>query len=140
MPQWRIHHGPNTLTPEEKSHLAQQITQVYVRRGIPAFYVHVRFTEQPAGTSFIGGEQHPNFVTMTVYHLARRMTTDEQRQGFLKPIDAVLTPMFEPKGIHWEYFVMEVPRDLWKINGLVPPAAGSEEEKIWVRENRPVRL
>lgn len=100
----------------------------------------MHFTEQPAGTSFIGGEQHPNFVALTIYHLARTMTSDEQRQKFLKNIDAVLTPMFEPKGIHWEYFVMEVPRDLWKINGLVPPTTGSEEEKIWVRENRPVRF
>lgn len=68
------------------------------------------------------------------------MTSDEQRQGFLKRIDAFLTPMFEPKGIDWEYFVTEAPRDLWKINGLAPPAAGSEEEKVWVRENRPVRF
>ncbi|KAF7159171.1 hypothetical protein CNMCM6106_006304 [Aspergillus hiratsukae] len=140
MPQWLIQHSPNTLTPEDKSTLAQQITQVYVRYGLPAFYVQVHFTEQPAGTSFIGGEQHPNFVALTIYHLARTMTTEQQRQGFLKHIDAVLTPMFEPKGIDWEYFVTEVPRDLWKVNGLVPPAAGSEEEKVWVRENRPVRL
>ncbi|KAH2920767.1 hypothetical protein KXW25_003033 [Aspergillus fumigatus] len=136
MPRWLIQHSPNTLTPEEKSHLAQQITQAYVGFGLPAFYVQVHFIEQPAGTSFIGGEQHPNFVALTIYHLARTMTSDEQRQGFLKRIDAFLTPMFEPKGIDWEYFVTEAPRDLWKINGLAPPAAGSEE-KVWVRENRP---
>ncbi|KAG2004001.1 hypothetical protein GB937_009238 [Aspergillus fischeri] len=134
MPRWLIQHSPNTLTPEEKSHLAQQITQAYVGFGLPAFYVQVHFTEQPADTSFIGGEQHPNFVALTIYHLARTMTSDEQRQGFLKHIDAVMTPMFEPKGIDWEYFVTEAPRDLWKINGLVPPAAGSEEEKVWACE------
>jgi phenylpyruvate tautomerase PptA (4-oxalocrotonate tautomerase family) len=140
MPRWLIQHSPNTLTPEEKSQLAQQITQVYVGVGLPAFYVQVHFTEQPAGTSFIGAEQHSNFVALTIHHLARTMTTDEQRQRFLNRIDSILTPMFEPKGIDWEYYVTEAPRDLWKINGLVPPATGSEEEKVWARENRAVRL
>ena len=28
-------------------------------------------------------------------------------------------------------------RDQWKIQGMRPPDTGSEEEKRWIRENRP---
>ena len=47
--------------------------------------------------------------------------------------------MMEGKGdVDWEYFVNESPRDLWKINGMVPPLPGSEMEKKWAELNRPV--
>lgn len=62
------------------------------------------------------------------------------KKRFLSRVDAVLNPMFEPKGMDWEYFITEAPRDLWKINGLVPPEAQSEGEKEWVRVNRAVKL
>lgn len=31
---------------------------------------------------------------------------------------------------------MEPPRALWRINGIVPPAFGSEGEKKWAVQNR----
>lgn len=40
-------------------------------------------------------------------------------------MDKVLTPVMEAKGVDWEYTVDESPRDLWKINGVVPSEAGS---------------
>lgn len=140
MPLWQINHSRNTLSDEEKHTLAKQITQTYVKYGLPAFYVQVQYHELSPTTSFTGGEHNPKFVGLTIYHLARAMSTDEQVQRFLADIDAVLTPLFEPKGLDWEYFVTEAPRHLWKINGLVPPAAGSDEEKEWRRLNRAVRL
>ncbi|EAW12149.1 tautomerase family protein [Aspergillus clavatus NRRL 1] len=140
MPRWLIQHSPNTLTPEEKATLASEITKIYTRVGLPAFYVQVHYVEMPPSTAFIGGEPHPNFVALTIFHLARTMTSEEQVQRFLSRVDAVLTPAFEPKGIDWEYFITETPRHLWKINGLVPPPAGSEEEKVWAEENRAVKL
>lgn len=47
------------------------------------------------------------------------------KKRFLSRVDAVLNPMFEPKGMDWEYFITEAPRDLWKINELVLRTAGS---------------
>ncbi|KAK1144063.1 hypothetical protein N8T08_005725 [Aspergillus melleus] len=140
MPLWQIHHGSQTLSDEDKQALAKQITQIYVKYGLPAFYVRVEYQELSPTTSFTGGEHNPKFVGLTVYHLARQMTSDSQVQRFLSDVDTVLTPLFEPKGIDWEYFVTEAPRNLWKINGLVPPPTGSEGEKQWRRLNRPVKL
>ena len=66
------------------------------------------------------------------------MTSDEQKTRFLQAVDRVLNPVMERKGLDWEYFATEVPRDLWKINGLVPPLPGSDMEKKWVATNRPI--
>ncbi|KAE8372471.1 putative oxalocrotonate tautomerase [Aspergillus bertholletiae] len=140
MPRWIIHHSANLLSAEEKQNLAKTITQIYSRLGLPDFYVHVHFQEQPLTASFIGGEPHSKFVDISVWHLARTMDTQEMKQRFLNAVDAVLNPVFEPKGIDWEYFVTESPKDLWKINGLVPPEIGSEEEKEWKRLNRAVKI
>lgn len=49
-----------------------------------------------------------------------------------------MKPHLLDKGYDFEYHVDETDRRLWKINGLVPPPFKSEEEKVWVRENRAV--
>jgi hypothetical protein len=41
-------------------------------------------------------------------------------------------------GYDWEYHVEETNRDLWKVQGLVPPLQGTEAELEWVKENQPV--
>ena len=139
MPVWYINHSPNVFSVDEKQHLAKSITNIYVSNGLPAFYVRVHFVEDAAGTAFIGGEIHPRFAGITIYHLARVFSSDEIKQRFHSRVNEVLSPVFEPKGMDWEYFITEASRDLWRINGLVPPAAGSEEEKEWVRANRAVK-
>lgn len=53
-------------------------------------------------------------------------------------LDQVMEPHLLDKGYDFEYHVDETDRRLWKINGLVPPPFKSEEERVWVRENRPV--
>ncbi|KAJ5207462.1 Tautomerase [Penicillium cf. griseofulvum] len=140
MPAWYIKHSPNTITAPEKEQLAKSITRLYVSYGLPAFYVQVRFTEDIPGTAFVGGEPHPNFAAVTIYHVARAFESDESKQRFLADVDAILNPVFEPKEMDWEYWVTEVSRDLWKINGLVPPQTGSEEEKKWTELNKAIKL
>jgi hypothetical protein len=56
----------------------------------------------------------------------------------LDKVDSILTPRLGEKGADWEYFIQETPRDLWRVNGMVPPAPGSEFEKGWLRLNKPV--
>ncbi|KAJ5365477.1 Tautomerase [Penicillium concentricum] len=140
MPAWYIKHSPNTITAPEKEQLAKSITRLYVSYGLPAFYVQVHFIEDIPGTAFVGGEPHPNFAAVTIYHVARAFQNDETKQRFLTDVDEILNPVFEPKGMEWEYWVTEVSRDLWKINGLVPPQPGSEGEKKWVELNKAVKL
>ena len=48
--------------------------------------------------------------------------------------------MFEPKGMDWEYWVQGASRDLWKIDGIVPPPTGSEMEMQWKELSRPVKV
>ncbi|KAJ5911926.1 uncharacterized protein N7473_001229 [Penicillium subrubescens] len=139
MPSWYINHSPNIFSAAEKAQLAKSITNIYASHGLPTFYVQVHFTEYDPSSSFIGGETHAKFAGITIYHLARAFQSDESKQRFLSRVDQVLNPVFEPKGMDWEYFITEAPRDLWKINGLVPPPAGSEGEKEWVRVNRAVK-
>ena len=137
MPLWAFTVGPGTLTQEEKESLASSITKLYMKFGLPAFYVEVIFKEVEPRNFFIGGERRDNFASISIQHVARSMDTEEQQKRFLGAADAIMNPMFEPKGMDWEYFVSESPRSLWKINGLVPPASHSAEEKAWFENNRP---
>ncbi|CAG7944543.1 unnamed protein product [Penicillium nalgiovense] len=140
MPTWDIKHSPNTITAAEKEQLAKSITSLYVSRGLPAFYVQVHFSEDIPGTAFVGGEPHANFAAVTIYHVARAFKSDEAKRRFLASVDEILNPVFEPKGMDWEYFIAEASRDLWKMNGLVPPEPGSEGEKKWAEVNKAVKL
>jgi hypothetical protein len=48
-----------------------------------------------------------------------------------------LKPSIADKGWDWEYSIEETRRDLWKVNGLVPPMPNSKAEKEWVEMNVP---
>ena len=136
MPLWDIHTSGSMFSPGEKQDLAKKITKIYSI--LPPFYVRVRFTEDPLDSVFSGGEKETNLVHLQIYHLARHFQSTEQKIGFLKRVDAVLNPVMEAKGFDWEYTVNESPRDLWKMNGLVPPEANSDAEKEWHKANRPL--
>ncbi|KAJ5456596.1 hypothetical protein N7530_011870 [Penicillium desertorum] len=128
MPTWDIKHSPNTITAAEKEQLAKSITSLYVSHGLSAFYVQVHFSEDIPGTAFVGANLMPT------------LQGDEAKRRFLADVDEILNPVFEPKGMDWEYFIAEASRDLWKMNGLVPPEPGSEGEKKWAELNKAVKL
>ena len=138
MPQWEFHLSSAFLSNDEMESLSKAITRIYTRLGLPPFYVQVRFIEDKPNCLFIGGEKHTKFVGLTIFHLTRTFETDEQKKRFLDKVDQVLNPIFHTKGLDWEYWVTEGPRDLWKINGLVPPPSGSAMEKKWVQLNAPI--
>jgi hypothetical protein len=50
----------------------------------------------------------------------------------------VIEPFATGKGLRWEFHIDETPKDLWMIDGFVPPPSGSDAEKLWARENRPI--
>ncbi|KAJ3952757.1 hypothetical protein N0V92_010789 [Colletotrichum tropicale] len=138
MPLWVFSHSKDAFSPDDKEALAQEITKVYTRIGLPAFYVNVQFFEMPAHDLYLGGARRSKFTTISIYHVARRFENELNQQRFLKKVDSILNPRLGGKGMDWEYFIQESPRELWKINGIVPPPSGSEMEKLWFRENKPV--
>ncbi|KAF2256211.1 hypothetical protein BU26DRAFT_472266 [Trematosphaeria pertusa] len=155
MPLWLIYHPTNTFTtPTEKSALATSITTVYTAVNLPAFYVNVLFIPLSPHSIYIGGTPRPSapsttnsepgpdsskpFIRITVQNIARKIPNDAIRDRFLGSVDAALKPFIEDKGYDWEYSLEETNRDLWKVQGLVPPMPGSEAEGEWVRGNRAV--
>lgn len=138
MPLWRIFHGPGAFDAEQKAALARDITKLYVDVGLPAFYVNVLFFAVPEESFYIGGKGAANFVRVSIEQIARKLPPDEARvRNWLRRIDDALAPYIKERGFDWEYNILETSRDLWKVNGIVPPPTGSEEEKKWNAENRP---
>jgi hypothetical protein len=69
-----------------------------------------------------------------------RSEDDAVRDRFLNRVDAVLKPFIADKGYDWEHNVVETARDLWKVQGMVPPMPNTEAEKEWVRLNNAVEF
>ena len=55
----------------------------------------------------------------------------------MKRVNETIDPFVRQRGYRWEIHIDETPTELWTIEGLKPPAAGSEVEKRWAREDRP---
>lgn len=145
MPHWQIFHPKGVFGNEaERTALAKDITSIYTGVGLPAFYVIIHFVEQDAERSYIGEEpqylrsKNP-FIRFVVTQIAIRLPNEDAAyQQNCALFDAALKPHIADKGYDWEYHVIETERRLWKINGMTPPLWQSEEEKIWIRENRAV--
>ncbi|CAI6338243.1 unnamed protein product [Periconia digitata] len=160
MPLWAIYHSPSTFTTSaEKSALVAAITDIYTNPAgpaLPKFYVVVQFFALESSNFYVGGIPRPSpqnpssnepggdpsipFVRITIQNIARKIGNDTVRDRFLTRVDDALKPHIEDKGYDWEYSVLETSRDLWKVQGLVPPMPGTEEEGIWRKENKAVKL
>lgn len=57
---------------------------------------------------------------------------------FLTRVDKALKPLIADWGYDCEYSVIETDRDMWKIQGLVPPMSKTAAEREWVTMNRAV--
>ncbi len=137
MPLWDIQTTPSLLSLTEKQDLVKAITHIYLEAGLPPFYVNIRFTEHQ-NTLFNGGKEASNVAVIRIEHLARQFDGKKQKDGFRYRIDQILNPVFKPKGTLWEYGITELDRELWEINGLVPPMPKTEMERKWVELNWPV--
>ncbi|KAH7696573.1 hypothetical protein AAVH_36354 [Aphelenchoides avenae] len=138
MPLHRIYHANGAFTDDQKQDLATAITDVYVSRGLPAFYVVVLFVPLEKDSFFIGGKGTDKFVRITVQHLARHFDSKEQGRKFLDIYEAAIAKYIKEQGYDWEVSIELVDRDLWRENGLIPPPPNSEAEKEWKRLNKPV--
>ncbi|MGA4844887.1 tautomerase family protein [Streptomyces sp. G5(2025)] len=136
MPLWTIHHTPGIFTGDDKNQLASHITDHYEKVGLPRFYVVTLFQETRPEDFYVGGEPAPAGIRIAIDHIARRNPDQETRRRTAQWIRGMLQPHIERHtGLHWEFHVDETSRDLWMINGIVPPPEGSDAEKNWAQQN-----
>ncbi|WP_260738881.1 tautomerase family protein [Tunturiibacter lichenicola] len=135
MPLWRIYAPANGYSASEKQKFALDITGIY-DAFLPRFYVNVLFHEVEPESFLVGGEQRSNFVRISIEHIARTMVDHESKVKFLGHVNEVIAPYVEQRGYDWELNVQELPFDLWRVQGLVPPGAESVDEKRWKQENK----
>jgi len=135
MPLWKIYHPADAFSAEDKQQLAERITALY--RRLPKFYVGVVFQAVAPEDLYIGGQPTARFVRIWVDHIARTLPTAELRTWWIGQCDEALAPFIRDRGLDWEFHIDETPFELWSIQGIRPPAADSEDEKRWIRENRP---
>ena len=136
MPLWTIHHTPGIFTDADKRELAGRISDHYEKVGLPRFYVVAVFNETRPDDMYVGGEPTPVGVRVVIEHIARRSTDTAGRRRTTGWIKAILQPFLDRhENVHWEFHVDETSEELWMINGLIPPPAGSEAEREWARAN-----
>lgn len=135
MPLWEIFHTRDAFSAQDQQGIAESVTSIY-STFLPKFYVSVLFSEFAASNIYVGGEPTSDFVRIKIDHIARSLDTDEVKERFLNAATRVLAPYTTSRALRWELSVVETPRDLWTINGIVPPPSNSEAEKKWKLENR----
>jgi phenylpyruvate tautomerase PptA (4-oxalocrotonate tautomerase family) len=138
MPLWNVYHPVGAYTDEEKREFAERVTRNYEDRGLPRFYVVTLFHEVDRGSFYIGGEPADDVVRVAIDHIARHLADPASRDSSRQRIAALIKPFAADKGLRWEFHVDETPRDLWEINGFVPPPLGSDAEQLWAKENRAI--
>ncbi|ETS77180.1 hypothetical protein PFICI_11054 [Pestalotiopsis fici W106-1] len=136
MPKWVFHHTVGAFTNNDKKLIAHGMTKIYTSVGLPAFYCHAHFIELQPDSIYAGGETPQALTTLSIYHIARGFADKNAELGFMKALDDILRPILKTRSIEWESAIYEANRDLWRINGLVPPATGSELEKKWFEANK----
>lgn len=138
MPLWNVYHPVGAYSEEEKRDFAERVTRFYEAVGLPRFYVVTLFHEMDRGSFYVGGEPVDDVVRVWIDHIALHAEDPAMRESVRNRIVTVIQPFATEKGLRWEFHVDETPRDLWVINGLVPPPTGSEAEQLWARENRAI--
>ncbi|KAJ5614608.1 hypothetical protein N7528_008262 [Penicillium herquei] len=144
MPLWQIYHPAGTFEDNAtKQAFAQDITKMYTELGLPSFYVVTHFYRMDDNNVFIGGKANEPgntpFVRIVITHIAIHIPdVDAMYLRTTSYLDQIIKPHVADKGYDFEYHVDETERRLWKINSLIPPQYKSEEEQLWVKENRAV--
>src|SRR6516162_978662 len=129
MPLWKVYHPIGAYTREDKHALSKRITDIYSQVPLPEFYVNVVFQEVPQDSFFVGGEPVRNFVRIHMDHIARQLTSEVAKTKFLARVEGAIAPFVKDRGFDWELHIDETPFDLWAVQGIRPPRAGTEDER-----------
>lgn len=138
MPLWQVYHPPAAYTAQDKQRFAADVTDFYVRAGLPQFYVVVLFHEIDGSSFFVGGQTSNTTVRVVIDHIARHADNPTVRRLTGEAVGRRLASHTTDRGLSCEFHIDETPRDMWMIDGLSPPPSHSEAEQLWIRENRPV--
>lgn len=144
MPLWTIYHTSNAFsTPAERDAFAADITASYA--ALPPFYVVVTFEPLDESHIYRSGkritaDQQP-FVRLVIHHLARHAadhpsSVEEGYELARTVVDRAIEEHIVAKNYGWEYTITEDSRDLWKIDGFVPPPFKSDAMEEWKKNDR----
>jgi hypothetical protein len=139
MPIWKIFHGPETFTDATERHeLARRITDFYVSRKLPAYYVNVQYFPLSPDRYYTGGNPISKTVFVEILHVARHWDRKDRAwaTGLKDSIDGIVRPYTIDKGLHLEFAVQESPVELWRINGIDPPESFPPEEHEQAARNK----
>ncbi|KAH7309800.1 putative oxalocrotonate tautomerase [Stachybotrys elegans] len=139
MPLWIVYHPEDTFVDTaSKEAFSKDITSYYTKNDIPAFYVVVNFIAIPTGSTWVGGKiPEKPFIRLTIDHLARTVPP-ERFQPMTAHLNALMKPHITDKGYDHEFHITQSEKDLWRINGLIPPPFESEARETWFRLDKPV--
>ncbi|MCG7631447.1 MULTISPECIES: tautomerase family protein [Gordonia] len=138
MPYWEIFTPKGAYTDQDKEQFSSAITDVYVQFvSLPRFYVVIRFQELADNEMYVGGKATTNFVRFVVDHIARNMD-DDVRPAAMQAFEDALAPFVKDRGFDWEIHFDDTPVTQWHTQGLIPPPADSDIERLWAKENRPI--
>ena len=59
-------------------------------------------------------------------------------QQIVDAIQAAFHPFVRDRGLDWEFNVEWHDRETWRENGLKPPMADTDAEKLWIKLDKPV--
>ncbi|KAI9036912.1 tautomerase family protein [Aspergillus affinis] len=121
--------------------LTEDITKLYTGIGLPAFNVVINFIKLSPGDTWVGAENRTKnpFIRIIAEHIAVRLDNEDHvYNSTCDAIEKALKPHIADRGYDWECHVDETERRLWRVNGIVPPPFGSDAEKVWTKENKPV--
>ncbi|EED14410.1 conserved hypothetical protein [Talaromyces stipitatus ATCC 10500] len=123
MPYWKIYHGLDTLEPSDKTTLSKSITEYYTSLGLPAFYVNIFYFPLPEQEFYVGGVPQGKKISIEITHIAKQIDPTIQKfsKYFKNSIDKILRPYTIDRGVQVEFCVVQVPPQLWRINGIDPP-------------------
>lgn len=138
MPLWQVFHPKDAFTAEDKQGLAERITGLFSRVPMPDFYVVVIFVEIPPESYYVGARPRGDFVRFKVDQMAATLPNQISREWWMRRVEQAIAPYVTDRGFDSEVQIDEPGRDLWTMNGVVPPPFGSIGEQTWIRENKVV--
>jgi phenylpyruvate tautomerase PptA (4-oxalocrotonate tautomerase family) len=141
MPMWHVHYPKGVYDAADRKALANRVTELYHERiRLPKFYVSVAFHEFDPEHFFVGGEPAERFVRIWIDQIARQNTDPDRQRRWMRTLNDWLSAFLADRGLNWEIHVDNTPTEFWTIDGYLPPAAGSEDERRWLAENKTSEL
>ncbi|KAL3460221.1 hypothetical protein BJX64DRAFT_290546 [Aspergillus heterothallicus] len=81
------------------------------------------------------GHHASHFTTLSIFHAAANMCSEEEGEAFLKAMDDVVRPVLKPKGIVLRSNIYETPQFNWRLQGMQPRFFNTEMNDRWIRNN-----